>query len=102
MRDFQHEFTSPMNYTYTAPTLPTEQKEQATKLIYDADRYPESSNTIMCHQEVLDFFNKKRTTIIAWRKNRNFPEPISKSPLRWIRAAVMEWVEHEGGFKAGV
>jgi predicted DNA-binding transcriptional regulator AlpA len=68
----------------------------------DAERYPESSNKIMCHQEVLDFFNKKRTTIIAWRKNRNFPEPISKSPLRWIRAAVMEWVEHEGGFKAGV
>ncbi|WP_391089918.1 helix-turn-helix transcriptional regulator [Vibrio sp. NH-UV-68] len=55
----------------------------------------------MCHQEVLDFFDKKRTTIIAWRKSRNFPEPISKSPLRWIRAAVMEWVEHEGGFKVG-
>ncbi|EOX3446596.1 hypothetical protein [Vibrio paracholerae] len=46
-------------------------------------------------------FQKGRTTIIQWRKERGFPEPISKSPLRWIRTAVMEWVEHEGGFKAG-
>ncbi|HFG1719534.1 hypothetical protein [Vibrio cholerae] len=43
-------------------------------------------------------FQKGRTTIIQWRKERGFPEPISKSPLRWIHKAVMEWVEHEGGF----
>ncbi|HHF0550031.1 TPA: helix-turn-helix transcriptional regulator [Vibrio alginolyticus] len=92
---------SPMNFTYSAPAFVRESAKQTEKPVYDTERYPESSNKIMCHQEVLDFFNKKRTTIIAWRKNRNFPEPISKSPLRWIRAAVMEWVEHEGGFKAG-
>lgn len=98
MKDFRIEFTPPMplGYTYTAPTQPLDEPE---KLIYDAERYPESSNTIMCHDEVLDYFQKKRTTIISWRKNRNFPEPISKSPLRWLRASVMQWVEHEGGFK---
>ncbi|ALR91155.1 hypothetical protein BBM40_16140 [Vibrio parahaemolyticus] len=94
--------TSPMSFTYSAPAFVVESAKEADKPVYDAERYPESSNKIMCHQEVLDFFNKKRTTIIAWRKNRNFPDPISKSPLRWIRAAVMEWVEYEGGFKAGV
>ncbi|AIU67021.1 hypothetical protein ABF162_08415 [Vibrio coralliilyticus] len=91
--------TSSMSFTYTAPAFVTEQNSSKQKPIYDFERYPESSNKIMCHQEVLDFFNKKRTTIIAWRKNRNFPEPISKSPLRWLREAVMEWVEYEGGFK---
>ncbi|MCE9822282.1 hypothetical protein LZ671_13210 [Vibrio alginolyticus] len=94
--------TSSISFTYSAPAFVVESAKEADKPVYDVERYPESSNKIMCHQEVLDFFNKKRTTIIAWRKNRNFPEPISKSPLRWIRAAVMEWVEHEGGFKAGV
>ncbi|MCS0082273.1 hypothetical protein NDJ28_07475 [Vibrio alginolyticus] len=94
--------TSPMSFTYSAPAFVVESAKEADKSVYDVERYPESSNKIMCHQEVLDFFNKKRTTIIAWRKNRNFPDPISKSPLRWIRAAVMEWVEHEGGFKAGI
>ncbi|ELH9640326.1 helix-turn-helix transcriptional regulator [Vibrio alginolyticus] len=93
---------SSMSFRYSVPAVVVESTKEADKPVYDAERYPESSNKIMCHQEVLDFFNKKRTTIIAWRKNRNFPEPISKSPLRWIRAAVMEWVEHEGGFKARV
>ncbi|EPG0327480.1 helix-turn-helix transcriptional regulator [Vibrio alginolyticus] len=93
---------SSMSFSYSVPAVVVESTKEADKPVYDAERYPESSNKIMCHQEVLDFFNKKRTTIIAWRKNRNFPEPISKSPLRWIRAAVMEWVEHEGGFKAGI
>lgn len=92
-----------VNFTYIPPSFIREQPSSKadTEKNYDAKRYPESSNKIMCHQEVLDFFNKKRTTIISWRKNRNFPEPISKSPLRWLREAVMSWVEHEGGFKAG-
>ncbi|MFN3014478.1 helix-turn-helix transcriptional regulator [Vibrio coralliilyticus] len=92
--------TSSMSFTYTAPAFVAEQSSSKQKPVYDVERYPESSNKIMCHQEVLDFFNKKRTTIIAWRKSRNFPEPISKSPLRWLREAVMEWVEYEGGFKS--
>lgn len=87
-------------FTYTPPSFVAPKQEE--KKIYDAAKYPESSNAIMCHKEVLDFFNKQRTTIIAWRKNRNFPEPISKSPLRWLREAVMEWVQHEGGFKGAL
>ncbi|HDZ9326759.1 hypothetical protein EAY27_13725 [Vibrio anguillarum] len=88
------------NYTfnYQAPSfLP--RAETAENNIYDSTNYPESSNSIMSHKEVLDFFQKSRTTIIQWRKERGFPEPISKSPLRWLRCAVMEWVEHQGGFK---
>ncbi|MBU2897719.1 helix-turn-helix transcriptional regulator [Vibrio hepatarius] len=93
--------TQPMSFTYTPPSFAMESPDSSNEDVYDKQRYPESSNKIMCHQEVLDFFNKKRTTIISWRKNRGFPEPISKSPLRWLREAVMNWVEHEGGFKAG-
>nr|WP_319555966.1 hypothetical protein [uncultured Vibrio sp.] len=92
--------TSSMSFTYTPPAFAVEPASEQKAELYDAERYPESSSKIMCHQEVLEFFNKKRTTIIAWRKNRGFPEPISKSPLRWLRTAVMEWVEHEAGFKA--
>ncbi|PNH99571.1 helix-turn-helix transcriptional regulator [Vibrio diazotrophicus] len=89
------------SFSYIPPSfLPGNTKTRAEEqAIYDAEKYPESSNTIMCHNEVLDYFQKGRTTIIMWRKERGFPEPISKSPLRWIRSAVMEWVEHEGGFK---
>lgn len=89
------------SFSYTPPNfLPGNTKASAEeRAIYDSEKYPESSNTIMCHNEVLDYFQKGRTTIIMWRKERGFPEPISKSPLRWIRSAVMEWVEHEGGFK---
>ncbi len=93
--------TSPISFTYTPPAFAANSVSKEKTDLYDAERYPESSDKIMCHQEVLDFFDKKRTTIIAWRKNRGFPEPLSKSPLRWLRAAVMDWVEHEGGFKAG-
>lgn len=85
-----------VNFNLTTPDFLQQKPASAT---YDAERYPESSNSIMCHQEVLDFFNKKRTTIISWRKTRGFPEPISKSPLRWLREAVMQWVEYQGGFK---
>ncbi|MGD8109343.1 helix-turn-helix transcriptional regulator [Vibrio sp. TRT 17S01] len=92
--------TSPMNFSYTPPSFSVESAPTTDEAVYDEKRYPESSDKVMCHKEVLEFFNKNRTTIIAWRKNRNFPEPISKSPLRWLRTAVMEWVEHEGGFKA--
>ena len=97
------ESNTKFSYNYTPPPFIANKAPVAATdtLIFDSCKYPESSNTIMCHQEVLDFFNKKRTTIIQWRKNRGFPEPISKSPLRWIRAAVMEWLEHEGGFKTG-
>ena len=87
------------SYSYTPPSFLTNKPKSVEATVYDAEKYPESSNTIMCHNEVLDFFQKGRTTIIMWRKERGFPEPISKSPLRWIRTAVMEWVEHEGGFK---
>ena len=62
------------------------QEEAAAAPVYDVQKYPESSATIMCHKEVLDYFQKGRTTIIHWRKERGFPEPISKSPLRWIRS----------------
>lgn len=79
--------------------LRQKKQEAVAAPVYDVQKYPESSATIMCHKEVLDYFQKGRTTIIQWRKERGFPEPISKSPLRWIRSAVMEWVEHEGGFK---
>jgi predicted DNA-binding transcriptional regulator AlpA len=90
------------HFSYTAPAFVSPvQKTTEQSAVYDVEKYPESSNNVMCHQEVLDFFNKKRTTIITWRKTRSFPEPISKCPLRWLRSSVMEWVEHEGGFKAG-
>jgi predicted DNA-binding transcriptional regulator AlpA len=88
-------------FNYTPPSfLQQAQPAVDEKPCYNAKKYPESSSNVMCHQEVLDYFGKKRTTILSWRKNRNFPDPISKSPLRWLRKAVMEWVEHEGGFKA--
>ncbi|MCD6675870.1 helix-turn-helix transcriptional regulator [Vibrio cholerae] len=89
------------SYSYTPPSFLTSKAQAVEAAIYDAEKYPQSSNTTMCQNEVLDYFQKGRTTIIQWRKERGFPEPISKSPLRWIRTAVMEWVEHEGGFKAG-
>ncbi|MDN3699165.1 hypothetical protein QWY97_17720 [Vibrio cortegadensis] len=92
--------TLSLSFNYTPPAFVKASNSKPETAIYDASRYSESSNKIMCHQEVLDFFDKKRTTIISWRKNRGFPEPISKSPLRWIRAAVMEWIEYEGGFKS--
>ncbi|PMK03340.1 hypothetical protein [Vibrio sp. 10N.261.55.A7] len=88
-----------VSFSYTPPAFVATKQPSSQPAVYDAKKYYESSNTIMCHQEVLDFFSKKRTTIIAWRNHRGFPDPISKAPLRWIRAAVMEWVEHEGGFK---
>ncbi|PMM65995.1 helix-turn-helix transcriptional regulator [Vibrio splendidus] len=96
---YSQQNTPSFHFSYTPPAFVKAVNDKPEAAVYDATRYPESSNKIMCHQEVLDFFSKKRTTIITWRKNRGFPEPISKSPLRWIRAAVMEWVEHEGGFK---
>lgn len=86
-------------FTYQAPSFLKDFGSKKEQAIYDACKYPESSNNIMCHQEVLDFFQKGRTTIIQWRKDRGFPQPISKAPLRWLRGAVMEWVEHQGGFK---
>lgn len=91
---------SNFSFSYSPPAFIEKLNSVSEAPIYNVNKYPESSNKVMCHKEVLDFFDKKRTTIITWRKNRGFPEPISKSPLRWIRAAVMEWVEHEGGFKA--
>ncbi|HDY8008066.1 TPA: helix-turn-helix transcriptional regulator [Vibrio vulnificus] len=86
-------------FTYQAPSFLNDFASKKEQAVYDVCKYPESSNNIMCHQEVLDFFQKRRTTIIQWRKERGFPEPISKAPLRWLRSAVMEWVEHQGGFK---
>ncbi|ENM5757818.1 helix-turn-helix transcriptional regulator [Vibrio mimicus] len=86
-------------YTYQVPSFLKQFEQPETPQNYDSVKYPESSEKIMCHQEVLDFFQKGRTTIIRWRKERGFPEPISKAPLRWLRGAVMEWVEHQGGFK---
>lgn len=87
-----------VDFKLTTPDF-LKQPQATETTCYDAVRYPESSTAVMCHEEVLDFFNKKRTTIISWRKTRGFPEPISKAPLRWLREAVMQWVEHEGGFK---
>lgn len=90
------------SYSYTPPAFVTEAQAKPNKPVYDVAKYPESSNMLMCHHEVMDYFQKGRSAIFAWRKNRNFPDPISKAPLRWIRAAVMEWVEHQGGFKASI
>ncbi len=87
-----------VSFTYTPPKFINSAQEKEP-IIFDQELYPESSNKIISHKEVLAFFSKKRGTIISWRKTRGFPEPISKSPMRWIRAAVMEWVEYQGGFK---
>ncbi|WP_150141476.1 helix-turn-helix transcriptional regulator [Candidatus Enterovibrio escicola] len=97
--NFNESQSASFSFNYTPPSFISELTSKEKERVYNAALYSESSNTIMCHKEVLDFFTKKRSTIIAWRKTRGFPEPISKSPLRWLRPAVMEWVHHEGGFK---
>ncbi|HFQ4959235.1 TPA: hypothetical protein ACGUPM_002688 [Vibrio vulnificus] len=101
MTDYSQNMTS---FSYSPPSFlvaKAEEEKKAAEKVYDSEKYPESSNKLMCHQEVLDFFQKGRGAISSWRRTRGFPEPVSKAPLRWIRGAVMEWVEHQGGFKAG-
>ena len=87
-------------YTFQAPCMSTPPAKQPdVQASYDQDKYPDSNEKLMCHQEVMDLFGVKRGAIISWRKNRGFPEPITSCPLRWLRTAVFEWMESAGGCK---
>lgn len=84
------------SFGYSFPEL---NKAKQQEVIFDQVKYPESSNKLMSHAEVQDLFGVKRGAISQWRKHRGFPSPITLCPLRWLRSAVMEWLNHEGGFK---
>ncbi len=87
-------------YSYSYPSEPTPPAEPVKETkSYDTEKYPDSNEQLMCHQEVLDLFGVKRGAIIQWRKNRGFPEPITSCPLRWLRKAVFDWMDSAGGCK---
>ncbi|PWI34880.1 hypothetical protein DI392_00945 [Vibrio albus] len=84
------------SFGYSFPTKP---KARQPETVFDPVKYPESSNQLMSHKEVQDLFGVKRGALNQWRKNRGFPSPVTNCPLRWLRSAVMEWLDNEGGFK---
>lgn len=86
------------NYTPPAFLEPKEEKAQSASILYDAEKYPDSSNNLMCLQEVMDTFGVKRGAIISWRHHRNFPNPISSNPQRFLRESINAWQVHVGGF----
>ncbi len=76
-------------FSYSVTPLPTPSKEAEAEIGAD---YPKSSKLLICHDEVLNMFCiTSKATVYMWRKNRGFPPPVTRMPLRWLRSAVEEW-----------
>ncbi|GHW32274.1 hypothetical protein VCSRO175_2626 [Vibrio cholerae] len=57
------------SYSYTPPSFLTSKAQAVEAAIYDAKKYPQSSNTTMCQNEVLDYFKKGVPQSFSGAKN---------------------------------
>lgn len=60
-----------------------------------------TTTDFMEEQEVFDLLKKKKTAIWRLRKEHGFPQPVLTYPTRYIRKAVMRWIE-EGGINRSI
>ena len=78
-------------FSYSVTPLPAPEPSTEPEEEIGAD-YPKSSKLLICHDEVLNMFCiTSKATVYMWRKNRGFPPPVTRMPLRWLRSAVEEW-----------